>query len=105
MNNPFEQLEARLTGIENLLMQVIAKEQPKKELPETPFSIQEAAAFLKLSVPTLYTKVGRGELPHLKRGKRLYFTAKDLMTYLEQGRKKTLSEIAAETDNFLTKLK
>ena len=105
MTNPFEQLETRLTSIENLLMQVIAKEQPKKELPETPLTIQCAAAFLKLSVPTLYAKVGRGELPHLKRGKRLYFTYKDLMTYLEQGRKKTVSEIETETDNFLTKLK
>ena len=105
MNNPFEALETRLTTIENLLMQVIAKEHPKKELPETPLTIQEAANFLKLSVPTLYAKVSRGELPHLKRGKRLYFTAKDLVAYLEQGRKKTLSDIAAETDNFLSNLK
>ncbi len=43
--------------------------------PETDqlLTIQQAAEFLKLSVPTLYGLVSKSQLPVSKRGKRLYF--------------------------------
>ncbi len=59
-------------------------------------SVQETAKFLNLSVPTIYSKVSRGELPVMKRSKRLYFSRTELMDYLKQGRRKTTLEI--ETD-------
>ena len=54
---------------------------------------QEAAELLHLSVPTLYSKVCKGELPSMKQGKRLYFSQKELVEYVKQGRKKTTGEI------------
>ena len=73
------------------------------EQPEKLLTIQEAAEFLNLTVPTIYSKVSRSELPFMKRGKRLYFSNIELMDYLKAGRKKTTSEIEDEADKYLTK--
>lgn len=59
-------------------------------------TIQEAAEFLSLTVPTMYSKVSKGELPVMKRSKRLYFSRTELLEYLKDGRKKSNAEIEAE---------
>ena len=104
MNNPFEVIEARLSSIENLILDL--KHNPLRveptEHPEQLLSIQQAAAFLSLSVPTLYSKVSKGELPVMKRGKRLYFSRTELMEYIKEGRKKSNAEIEAEAEAYLT---
>jgi len=104
MNNPFEVIETRLSSIENLILDL--KHNPLRvestEHPEQPLSIQQAAEFLSLSVPTLYSKVSKGELPVMKRGKRLYFSRTELMEYIKEGRKKSNAEIEAETEAYLT---
>ena len=70
--------------------------------PEQLLTIQQAAEFLSLSVPTLYTKVSKGELPVMKQGKRLYFSRTELMEYIKEGRKKTNAEIEAEAEAYLS---
>lgn len=105
MNNPFEVIEARLSSIENLILDL--KHQPEQaestEQPEQLFTIDQAAKFLNLSKPTLYSKVSRSEIPYMKRSKRLYFSRLELMEYLKQGRRKTNDEIAAEAHTYLKK--
>ena len=64
-------------------------------------TIQEAAKFLNLSVPTIYSKVSKGELHVMKRGKRLHFSRTELMQYIKDGRKKTNAEIEAEALTYL----
>jgi excisionase family DNA binding protein len=102
MDNPFEIIEARLNSIESLLLNL---NNPEKQIesaePDKLLCIDEAAAFLCLSVATIYTKVSKGELPVMKRSKRLYFSRIELTEYLKQGRKKTNSEIDAEAEAYL----
>ena len=104
MNNPFEEIESRLCSIENLILDL--KHEPKQaentELPETPIPIQEAAQFLNLTVPTMYSKVSKGEVPVTKRGKRLYFFRSELLGYLKVGRIKSNTEIEAEAEAYLS---
>ncbi|MBZ9650622.1 helix-turn-helix domain-containing protein [Psychroflexus montanilacus] len=78
---------------------------PKEEQVEKLMSIKDASSFLNLSVPTIYSKVSRNEIPYMKRGKRLYFSNKDLINYLKEGRNKTQEEIQHEADAYLCKLK
>ncbi len=66
---------------------------------------EEAAAFLRLSVPTVYSKVSRGELTVMKRGNRLYFSKYELIDYLRAGRKKSNAEIQAEAGEYISKSK
>lgn len=75
------------------------------ETPEHFLTIKEAAQFLRLTVPTIYSKVSKRELPVMKRGKRLYFSSNELLEYLKEGRKKTNSEIEIEAVNYLSKKK
>lgn len=63
-------------------------------------TIQEAADFLSLTVPTIYSKVSKGELPVMKRSKRLYFSRTELLNYLKEGRRKPLSETASEAETY-----
>jgi len=70
---------------------------PQDEL----LTIEQAAAFLSLSVPTLYTKTSTGQIPFMKRGKRLYFSRVELMEYLKAGRHKTRAEQIAEAGQHL----
>lgn len=103
MNNPFEVIEARLSRIENLILDL--KHKPTKveptDQPEQLLTIQEAAEFLSLTVPTMYSKVSRGELPVMKRSKRLYFSRTELMEYIKGGRKKSNAEIEQEAEAYL----
>jgi excisionase family DNA binding protein len=69
--------------------------QPTKQHEEELLTIQGAAEFLRLSVPTIYAKVHRRELPFLKRSKRLYFEKAELLAYLKEGRALTTSEAEA----------
>lgn len=104
MSNPFEVLEARLSMIENLLLDI--KHQPQgdhvgqsKEI----LTVPEAAAFLDIEIPTVYSKCSRGELPHSKRGNRLYFNREELIEYIRAGRKPTNAEIEASAHHNLKK--
>jgi len=94
------QLAQKLENIERLLLQ--KKEQQPLEPPEQLLTIQEAAKFLNLSVPTIYSKVSRGELPVMKRTKRLYFSRKELLNYVKAGRKKTNTEIEAKANSYIS---
>lgn len=93
--------------IQSSVRMVLKETQPETvELinqPEQFLSIQEASAFLNLTVPTLYSKVSKGELPVMKRSKRLYFSRTELMDYLKKGRKRSNSEIEAEAVEYLNK--
>lgn len=71
------------------------------EQPEQLLTVQEAAQFLNLTVPTIYSKVSKGELPVMKRSKRLYFSSTELMEYIKEGRKKSNAEIEQEAKAYL----
>ncbi len=74
---------------------------PKEE--EILLTVQEAAGFLSLSIPTIYGLISKSEIPVMKRSKRCYFYKKDLISYLNQGRQKTRSEIASEAEKHVNK--
>ncbi|MFI0429219.1 helix-turn-helix domain-containing protein [Mariniflexile sp. HMF6888] len=78
---------------------------PTTEQPEKLLTVQEAAQFLNLTTPTIYSKVSKGELPVMKRSKRLYFSSTELMEYLKEGRKKSNAEIEQEAEAYLSKTK
>jgi excisionase family DNA binding protein len=59
-------------------------------------TVEDTAKFLHLSVPTIYGLIHKGALPVMKRSKRCYFSKKELIDYLRQGRRKTVSELDAE---------
>ena len=107
MSNPFEIIDARLSNIENLLIDL--KHSKNEYHPESDqlLTIKEAADFLHLSVPTIYGYVSRNEIPFSKRlnSKRLWFSKEELTNWIKEGRKKTLYEINSEASTYLKKKK
>lgn len=63
-------------------------------------TVEQAATFLSLSKPTIYGLISKGELPVMKRSKRCYFSKKELIAYLKDGRRKTNKEIEKLADNY-----
>lgn len=90
-------LHDKLDSIEQLLKESQRQPQDTDEL----LSISEAAKFLNLSVPTIYSKVCRKEVPVNKQGKRLYFYRSELINWIKSGRKKTAAEIRQEAEQML----
>jgi len=93
------QLSIKLENIEKLLLE--GRNTTSAAPTDKLMTIEEAAEFLHLSKPTLYSKVSRGELPVMKRSKRLYFSQLELLDYLKKGRKKTNDDIGNEADTYL----
>ncbi|GEO03372.1 excisionase [Adhaeribacter aerolatus] len=91
-------LLVKLDHIEQLLLQNTSN---SNSVSEQPLSVQEAAKFLNLAVPTVYTLVSQQILPYSKKSKRLYFSKQDLTEWIQSGRKKTISEIQAEATAYL----
>jgi len=85
----FEQLPQAVATLIEKISKIEEILTEKNEQTEKFLTVEEAAKFLDLTVPTVYAKVSRGELPVMKRGKRLYFSNIELYEYLKAGRKKT----------------
>jgi predicted DNA-binding transcriptional regulator AlpA len=105
MNNPFEIIDARLSNIENLLLDLKHSGKETSSDSEELLTIKQASEFVKLSVPTLYGYVSRNEIPFSKRpnSKRLWFSRKELIDWLQEGKQKTLSQLQDEANTFLKK--
>lgn len=98
--NAVFQLYEKLINIEELLLN-------KTNQPEGDqlLTIKKAGEFISLSVPTIYGLVSRNEIPVSKKGKRLYFSKQELTNWIQEGRKKTRSEISGEVNLHLSNSK
>ncbi|NRF40225.1 helix-turn-helix domain-containing protein [Pedobacter foliorum] len=96
-------LHEKVDSIKDLL---IENQQGQHSHHSDLMTIGQAAEFINLSVPTLYTKVSRRQIPVNKRGKRLYFSKDELSAWIKSGRKGILEETprdikASGTDQLL----
>lgn len=96
------QLSARLEFVERHLQQ---KQNEPSPIRDEILTIQKAAEFLHLSPYTIYGLVSKSQIPSMKRGKRLYFSKDELISWVKETKRKTGSETAKEADTFLSNLK
>lgn len=64
-------------------------------------NLEEAANFLNLTSRTVSEKARAGEIPSIKRARRLYFSKQHLSEWLKAGSRKTNAEISAEADTYI----
>ena len=69
---------------------------------ETPLNIKEVSKLTELSVPTLYGYVQRNEMPYYKKGNRLKFFKSEIIDWIKEGKVKSISEIEAEANAYLS---
>ena len=110
-NLTFDQLPNAVTMLtkevsELKLLLIEKQEQTVTEQPEQLLTVQEAANLLHLTVPTIYSKHSKNELPGVcKRGKRLYFSRQSLIEWVKEGRKKSNAEIEQAAEEYLSNKK
>ncbi len=96
MENPFEIILEKLNKIEEELAIIKAnQENTGKEMKIEFLTIKELSEYLKLTVPTIYGYTSTNRIPHIKRGKRLYFKKSDIDIWIEKGQRKTIDEMVA----------
>jgi excisionase family DNA binding protein len=74
---------------------------PKKE--KDVLNVDEAADLLNLAKQTVYSHTSKREIPHFKRGKKLYFKRAELLAWIDQSKRQTVAEMQTETDNYLSR--
>lgn len=77
----------------------------EKEREDEIGGIELALEITGLAKPTIYSLVSTRKIPHSKRGKKLYFSRRELKDWLTMGKRKTQDEIADEAANFDLKRK
>lgn len=95
MENPFEIINQRLERIE-VLMQKLYETKNATETGATIspiMTIKQVSAYLDLSLSALYKMTSTKEIPHAKRGKRLYFDKKDIDAWVLENKITTSSDI------------
>jgi excisionase family DNA binding protein len=93
-----------ITKVEKFEELLLDNREGHSETTEKFMSIDEASKFLNLAKPTVYSKVSKGELPSMKRGKHLYFSNLELTNYIKEGKKKTHLEMEQEAGEILKRL-
>lgn len=81
------------------------EQQEEKEREDEIGGIELAIEVTRLAKPTIYSLVSTRKIPHSKRGKKLYFSRRELKEWVKEGKRKTKDEIADEAVNFEVKRK
>lgn len=90
-----KRMDQRLDDIEKNLKTSSSKKTNDEngDIDDKVLSIDEVSKLLGLAKATIYSKVNKRELPHMKRGKNLYFSEKEINGYLKGGKVLSNDEI------------
>src|SRR5437870_1019317 len=86
MSTPAELSNLIEESLKKVLIEANSHDRDAKYLPEL-LSITQAAEFLNLAKQTLYGFTSKGEIPYLKKGKKLYFKKSELLKWVNAGKK------------------
>jgi len=104
----FEQLPNIVADLKKEVqeMKALLLQKAEKQVePDNPLSIKDVAKLTELAVPTLYGYCQRNEIPYYKKGNRLFFFRTELIDWIKSGKQKTLKELQADAEGYLSKRK
>ncbi len=81
--NPFQVIDSRLSSIEDLLSQLTNRPAGDYELKKDIGGLEVAIEETGLSKHSIYRICHYKTLPHFKKGGRLYFSRKELQTWIK----------------------
>ena len=92
------QLRDEVVGMKQMIISLQSQNKPHKANTHIPMSVEEASAYLKMPMATLYMKLGNGSIPATKPGKRYCLYQDELDKWLEANRKNPVP-LTAEEEN------
>jgi excisionase family DNA binding protein len=105
----FTEMTAMLFRMDSKIDQLLKKVQDgigdatKPDAPEY-MSINEVSIFICRSKSTIYGMVNRNEIPNSKKGRRLVFERSLIQSWIEAGRRKTITEQIVESESEMIKM-
>lgn len=101
----FQQMSEKISKLEREVKQLaeVAVRESKEE--DAILNVEQAMELLGLRKSTIYTKVNRAEIPHMKRGRRLYFSLNELKNYLREGKRLTDEEVERQAEEIVRQKK
>ena len=100
MENPFELILDKLNTIENLLKTVMKNDNGTITITEV-LNLNQAAEYVSLSKSAIYKKTSERNIPHFKKGKKLYFKKSELDAWLTSMKISTRAEIDQEATDYI----
>jgi excisionase family DNA binding protein len=76
-----------LSAVREAITEYRLEASEKAEPLEDIMNSRETAQFLDIKLNTLYIKTHRGELPFMKKGRKVYFSRKQLLEWMSEGRR------------------
>ena len=101
MENPFEIINERLKNIEKLLENIARQE--KNIITSKIMDIEQLSNYLSLSKSHIYKLTSTHNIPHSKRGKRLYFDKEIINTWVLENKIWTQDDIEKQASDYLIK--
>ena len=87
--------------LKDALRELLAEQQGNLREPQPEIlNVQQAAQFLQLKPATVYEKTSTKQIPHFKKGNKLYFHLSELQQWINAGKVKTSNEITNEAVTF-----
>lgn len=77
----------------------------EKEAADDIIDFNGALKLTGYAAPTLYAKTAKGEIPHFKKGRKLFFRKSELIEWIETGRRKTQEDINELAERYLKQSK
>lgn len=75
------------TSIRKVIKEELENTNPSHSVPKNEIVfLEEAIVITGLAKPTLYSKTSKNEIPHYKRGRKLYFKRSELLNWIEEGK-------------------
>ena len=100
MENPFELIIDKLNNIENLLKTVMKNDNGTITITEV-LNLNQAAEYVSLSKSAIYKKTSERNIPHFKKGKKLYFKRSELDHWLTSMKISTKDEIDQAANDYI----
>ena len=94
------QLRDEVVGMKQMIISLQSQNKPHKANTHIPMSVEEASAYLKMPMATLYMKLGNGSIPATKPGKRYCLYQDELDKWLETNRKNPVPLTAEEAVSY-----
>jgi len=102
---PIEDLQTVIIDCVNSCLKNNTQEtKPNTKQPEQWLDLNDLIQYdpEKRTKPTWYSKISRNEVPHYKRGKKVYFLKSEIDEWLKQGKCKSNAEIEQEAEAYLS---
>jgi excisionase family DNA binding protein len=101
-NVPIDELIDRIVERLASSNQVLNKSQEESDVKEY-LSIEEASKLIGLAISTIYSLTHRNEIPHIKKGKKLWFKRSELLQWLDSGHVESQEDLEAKAMEDLRK--